>query len=145
MKTIILFLISILVVSYTQAQRTVINLEKNWKFSKGDFQDAIKPGFDDSKWENVTIPHDWAIYGPFDKEVDKQVVAIVQNNEKVATEKTGRTGALPFIGVGWYRVTFDVPDFDADKKVQIIGSVFRISVNSSVDNPVAIFPSADCV
>ena len=117
MKTIILFLISILVVSYTQAQRTVINLEKNWKFSKGDFQDAIKPGFDDSKWENVTIPHDWAIYGPFDKEVDKQVVAIVQNNEKVATEKTGRTGALPFIGVGWYRVTFDVPDFDEGKRV----------------------------
>jgi len=117
MKTIILFLISILVVSYTQAQRTVINLEKNWKFSKGDFQDAIKPGFDDSKWENVTIPHDWAIYGPFDKEVDKQVVAIVQNNENVATEKTGRTGALPFIGVGWYRVTFDVPDFDTGKKV----------------------------
>jgi beta-galactosidase len=35
--------------------------------------------FNDSKWETVTVPHDWAIYGPFDKNVDKQSVAIVQN------------------------------------------------------------------
>ena len=43
-------------------------------------------------WESVRVPHDWAISGPFDKEIDKQVVAIVQNGEKVASEKTGRTG-----------------------------------------------------
>ncbi len=29
----------------------------------------------------VTIPHDWAIYGPFDKEIDKQTIAITQNGE----------------------------------------------------------------
>lgn len=117
MKIIIPFLISILIVSYTQAQRTVIQLEKNWKFSKGDFPEAVNKSFDDNGWESVTVPHDWAIYGPFDKEVDKQVIAIVQNNEKVATEKTGRTGALPFIGVGWYRTEFSVPDFKQRKKV----------------------------
>ena len=117
MKTIISLLISILIVSNIQAQRTVINLEKNWKFSKGDFPAAINIGFNDGGWESVTVPHDWAIYGPFDKEVDKQVIAIVQNNEKVATEKTGRTGALPFIGVGWYRTEFSVPEFQEGKKV----------------------------
>ncbi|HSM49071.1 MAG TPA: DUF4982 domain-containing protein, partial [Draconibacterium sp.] len=117
MKIIIPFLISILVVSYSQAQRTVINLEKNWKFSKGNFPAAINIDFNDTDWETVTVPHDWAIYGPFDKEVDKQVIAIVQNNEKVATEKTGRTGALPFIGVGWYRTEFSVPEFQEGKKV----------------------------
>ncbi len=46
-----------------------------------------------------------------------QVVAITQNNEKVATEKTGRTGALPFIGVGWYRKSFEMPGFQKGKKV----------------------------
>jgi len=117
MKIFIPFLISILIVSNTQAQRTVINLEKNWKFSKGDFPAAINIDFNDIDWETITVPHDWAIYGPFDKEVDKQVIAIVQNNEKVATEKTGRTGALPFIGVGWYRTEFSVPGYMEGKKV----------------------------
>jgi beta-galactosidase len=117
MKIIIPFLISILIVSNSQAQRTVINLEKNWKFSKGNFPAAINIDFNDTDWETVTVPHDWAIYGPFDKEVDKQVIAIVQNNEKVATEKTGRTGALPFIGVGWYRTEFSVPGYKQGKKV----------------------------
>jgi beta-galactosidase len=117
MKIFILFLISILIVSNMQAQRTVIDLEKNWKFTKGDFPAAINIDFNDIDWESVTVPHDWAIYGPFDKEVDKQVIAIVQNNEKVATEKTGRTGALPFIGVGWYRTEFSVPGYKQGKKV----------------------------
>ena len=85
---------------FAQAQRSEVNLEKNWKFSKGDFPEAINANFDDNNWENVTVPHDWAIYGPFDKTVDMQVIAITQNNEKVASEKTGRTGALPFIGDG---------------------------------------------
>ena len=51
----------------------------------------------------VSIPHDWAVKGPFDKDIDKQVVAIEQNGERNATEKTGRTGSLPWIGEGWYR------------------------------------------
>lgn len=117
MKTKILLVITILLAFNALAQRTEINLEKNWKFSKGDFPQAVNADFDDRNWESVTVPHDWAIYGPFDKEVDKQVIAIVQNNEKVATEKTGRTGALPFIGVGWYRTEFSVPDFKPGKKV----------------------------
>ena len=60
-------------------------------------------------WERVTVPHDWAIAGPFDKEIDKQVVAIVENGEKKAGEKTGRTGSLPFIGEGEYRRTVTIP------------------------------------
>ena len=117
MKTILLFLFVISFVFNAVAQRTEITLEKNWKFSKGEFPEAINTGFDDKNWETITVPHDWAIYGPFDKEVDKQVIAITQNNEKVASEKTGRTGALPFIGVGWYRIIFEVPGYKKGKKV----------------------------
>ena len=71
-----------------------------WEFSRG----AGK-----ADWKQVKIPHDWAISGPFDKEHDKQVVAIVQDGEKAATEKTGRSGALPWIGEGWYRRTVEIP------------------------------------
>ncbi|TPV31836.1 glycoside hydrolase family 2 protein [Paucihalobacter ruber] len=99
--------------------RTVITLKKGWKFQKGQHPNAVNPSFDDSTWETVTVPHDWAIYGPFDKEIDKQEVAIMQNFESVATEKTGRTGALPYIGEGWYRNTFSVPNLDDNKKVII--------------------------
>ncbi|ARN77256.1 beta-galactosidase [Nonlabens spongiae] len=97
--------------------REVITLKKDWKFIKGEHPQAFQVDFDDSSWQEVSVPHDWAIYGPFNKEVDKQVVAITQNGEKVATEKTGRTGALPYIGTGWYRTQFTIDDFDASKKV----------------------------
>ena len=103
----------------TNAQTKEWNLETGWKFVKGDRKDAEKLQFDDSSWETVTVPHDWAIYGPFNKEVDKQVVAITQNGEKVASEKTGRTGALPHIGIGWYRKAFKLEQLAKNKKVLI--------------------------
>ena len=92
------------------AQRTETLLEKGWKFSKGDFPEASAACFDDSGWDEVTIPHDWAITGPFDRNIDIQTVAIKQDLEKEATVKTGRTGGLPYIGTGWYRNVFSVPE-----------------------------------
>ncbi|MEY8850153.1 DUF4982 domain-containing protein [Psychroserpens sp. XS_ASV72] len=100
--------------------RKTIVLEDNWKFSKEANEEAFQIDFDDSNWESVSVPHDWAIYGPFDKEIDKQNVAIVQNGEEVATEKTGRTGSLPHIGEGWYRNSFTVPEFDNNKKALLL-------------------------
>ena len=100
--------------------RNVMTLKNGWKFKKGTHPEASVIDFDDSDWEAVTIPHDWAIYGPFDKEIDKQTTAISQNNEDVATEKTGRTGALPYIGEGWYRNTFSLANFNSSKKVILL-------------------------
>lgn len=76
---------------------------KEWEFTKG-----ISTA--DTKWQKVAVPHDWAIYGPFDRENDIQRVAVEQNGEKEETWKTGRTGGLPFIGKGAYRTTFNVAD-----------------------------------
>lgn len=76
----------------------VIKLSDGWEFRRAG-----------GVWERVTVPHDWAIAGPFDKEIDKQIVAIVENGEKKAGEKTGRTGSLPFIGAGEYRRTVTIP------------------------------------
>ena len=100
--------------------RHEVLLEKNWKFLKGDSPEASMIDFNDGKWQTVTVPHDWAIFGPFDKNVDAYKSKITQNNETKETMKTGRTGSLPFIGVGWYRLKFDVPDFKAGKKVTLL-------------------------
>jgi beta-galactosidase len=47
-------------------------------------------------------------------------VAIVQNGEEIASEKTGRTGALPHIGVAWYRNKFTLDKYNKDKKVILL-------------------------
>ncbi len=81
------------VVTATAQTRQVIDL-KTWQFSR-----------DSVNYEAVTIPHDWAINGPFDKKHDLQFVAIEQNGETEKSEKSGRSGALPWTGRGFYRTT----------------------------------------
>ena len=78
------------------AQRNTLNL-KTWQFSR-----------DSINYKPVSIPHDWAINGPFDKKWDLQFVAIEQNGETEKTEKSGRSGALPWIGRGFYKTTIDL-------------------------------------
>lgn len=112
----ILFGLLILITVSIHSQRTEFLIEKGWKFTKGDFPAAVNNTFDDGAWQTVTIPHDWAIYGPFDRKYDLQTVAVTQNAETTATVKTGRTGGLPYIGIGWYRNSFDVDQFDATEK-----------------------------
>ena len=71
------------------AQREVNGFNRDWRFTKGDQPDAARQlTFDDSAWQAVRLPHDWAISGPFDP------------------NGNGGTGKLPWQGVGWYRKTF---------------------------------------
>ena len=74
-----------------------------WKFAKGDQKDAIDVNFADASWENVDLPHDWAIYGPFGKFTEP-----------------GNTGKLPWKGEGWYRKTFELPTEDKGKRLQFL-------------------------
>ncbi len=53
--------------------------------------DYAQPGFDDSAWRKLDLPHDWGIEGPFKQEYP------------------GETGKLPWWGVAWYRKSFDLP------------------------------------
>jgi beta-galactosidase len=77
--------------SFSTQAREVITLQAGWKFFKGHSETAWQVKFDDSKWKQVTIPHDWAITGPFIPDGD------------------GNTGKLPWKGEGWYRNTLDIP------------------------------------
>ncbi len=104
---------------FAQVRREFL-LEKGWKFSREDHPEAISSAFNDSKWQTVTVPHDWAIYGPFSSRNDAQHVAIVQDGQKEATEHAGRTGGLPFVGVGWYRTSFRLTDFGQGQKAMLL-------------------------
>ena len=115
--TAVLFLAT---TSIAEAQtRNQITLKKGWKFTREDNASQSNINFDDSKWQSVTVPHDWAIYGPFDKSNDIHRMAIVQDGQTMAIEHYGRTGGLPFTGAGWYRNNFSIPNFSADKRVKI--------------------------
>lgn len=106
MKLKLLFLLLCLNQMVAGQTRCEINL-KTWEFSS-----------DNTTWREVQIPHDWAIAGPFDKKWDLQKVAITQNGETEATEKSGRSGALPWIGEGWYRCSVEIPQgYDAAELV----------------------------
>jgi len=68
-----------------------ISFNANWRFYKGEAQGAEKPGFNDSQWKLLRLPHDWAIEGPFDEKLNPS------------------TGGLPVSGTGWYRKSFLLP------------------------------------
>ncbi|MCF7802949.1 MAG: DUF4982 domain-containing protein [Candidatus Marinimicrobia bacterium] len=66
----------------------------------GDFP-FVQLNFDDNAWEQVDLPHDWAIDGPFLEGWD--------------TEVSGGMGRLPSPGVAWYRKKLEIPASDANK------------------------------
>lgn len=100
--------------------RTEFLLEKNWKFSRSENVNFADPSFNDKGWQSVVVPHDWAIYGPFSSKNDMQNVAILQDGQTEATEHAGRTGGLPFVGVGLYRTQFEVPQYKKGKRVTVL-------------------------
>ena len=53
----------------------------------------VEASFDDSAWETVNLPHDWAISGPF----------ITDPDYPYAGE-----GRLPSFGIGWYRNSINI-------------------------------------
>ena len=74
--------------------------DANWQFMRGDPSGADLPGFSDSSWQKLNVPHDWSIAGPFDK-----------------SNLTGQGGAFLPAGVGWYRKHFVLSQSSAHKRV----------------------------
>ncbi|MCH5331940.1 MAG: DUF4982 domain-containing protein [Alistipes sp.] len=100
--------------------RTEVLLEKGWRFTREDNPGFSAPQYNDKGWQSVTVPHDWAIYGPFGINNDMQSTAILQDGQTEAMEHAGRTGGLPFVGTGWYRLRFEVPDFYEGKRAELL-------------------------
>lgn len=83
--------------SFAQVHQT-ITLREGWLFSK-----------EGAPFQRVTVPHDWAISGEFDREIDLWKSETVENGKKVVHESAGNTGCLPWPGKGEYKTTFKVP------------------------------------
>jgi beta-galactosidase len=83
------------------ANRRVINFNEGWRFAKGSQAGAEQPAFDDSAWQAVDLPHDWAICGPFNPRDD------------------GYAGKLPWKGQGWYRKVFTLDKAPAGRRVYL--------------------------
>ena len=98
-------------------QRQMLTLTEGWQFSR-----------DNATWKSVNIPHDWAIAGPFDKKWDLQYVAIEQNGEKEKSEKSGRSGALPWIGEGHYRTSVTLPQGYTNATLMVDGAMSNAHV-----------------
>jgi beta-galactosidase len=85
------------------AQSTTELLRADWRFTREpvEIEAASAAGFDDSGWQQVRLPHDWAIAGPFDEAAD------------------GSQGKLPWQGEGWYRKTIDLEAADEGRRVYL--------------------------
>jgi len=93
--------------------REIKLLKYGWKFKKGDYPESIKISFNASDWEEVRVPHDWAIKGPFSPDND------LRTTKEGKVEGTGATGGLPHTGKGWYRLKFNLPEDVKKKRVRI--------------------------
>ncbi len=82
--------------------REATTLQRGWRFARGSHPNAFQVDFDDSGWDTVSVPHDWAISGPFDPDGDAS------------------TAKLPWRGEGWYRNAIEIPSSYARKRVYLI-------------------------
>ncbi len=98
----LMLLILILSVSLSVNAREIISLNSDWKFHLGEAENAQTVDFDDSGWTDVSIPHDWAINGPFDHSLP------------------ANTGKLPWKGIGWYRKHFEMKPDQKEQQVYLI-------------------------
>ena len=98
----VLFLLSIsFALADNSPPRRVENFNRDWRFAKGAQVGAETEDFDDSAWEKVRLPHDWAINGPYEPQGDPH------------------TGKLPWRGEGWYRKFFTLSATDAGNRVYL--------------------------
>ncbi len=100
LATFILFLI--LCFDSDAQIRHIQLLQEGWKFQRGSGGNEYKVDFDDSSWEDVMIPHDWAIDQPFQPEGESN------------------TGKLPWKGQGWYRCNLDIGNDYKDKRLYLL-------------------------
>ncbi|KOG41806.1 glycoside hydrolase family 2 TIM barrel-domain containing protein [Streptomyces resistomycificus] len=92
--------------------RRTVALRDGWRFAlvnpggitdpTGEYADAAAPGYDDSAWREVAVPHDWSI-------------------ELAPTTQHGTTSGTGFFpgGLGWYRLAFTLPPALAGKRISV--------------------------
>lgn len=93
--------ILIATMSYSQKEERIrTSFDFDWKFILNDSAEASSPNYDESKWMDIQLPHDWSILLPFD-------------------EKNGPGMAFLPGGTGWYRKNFKIGAEFKNKKIYI--------------------------
>ena len=72
--------------------REIIPFDTGWRFHLGDESAAKQPGFDDTSWRTLDLPHDWSIEQPINPPPDGE-----------------ENGGFFSHGIGWYRKSFTLP------------------------------------
>ncbi|WP_030954696.1 glycoside hydrolase family 2 TIM barrel-domain containing protein [Streptomyces sp. NRRL S-481] len=92
--------------------RRTVALRDGWRFAlvdpggatdpTGGYAGAHLPGYDDSGWREIAVPHDWSI-------------------EQTPTTRHGTTSGTGFLpgGLGWYRLAFTLPPALAEKRISV--------------------------
>lgn len=86
------------------AQQTTL-FDTGWKFQKGNVKAASSPGYNDSKWRNVDLPHDWSIE-PLEGQNGTTVIGPFSKDGSQGQASTGEVTG----GTAWYRKTFTLND-----------------------------------
>ncbi|MBN2212889.1 MAG: DUF4982 domain-containing protein [Bacteroidales bacterium] len=94
---LVLFMLLVFACKPVETRKTV-GFNSTWKFFLGENDSAMFPGYDDSAWRILNLPHDWSIEGEFRPE----------------HPATPGGGALPG-GTGWYRKSFSANKADSGK------------------------------
>ncbi|MCJ8209007.1 DUF4982 domain-containing protein [Mucilaginibacter sp. RS28] len=102
-----------------QGYREIEQLKKGWFFAKQEMPDALSSQLNGPGWTEVTVPHDWAISGPFSRDNDQQSVRVTEDGEAKEKLRIGRTGGLPFFGIGWYRRLLPITAKDKGKNITV--------------------------
>ncbi|WP_430809499.1 MULTISPECIES: beta-galactosidase GalB [unclassified Carboxylicivirga] len=111
MRYTISFIVLFLIVfsSHGLEKRERIPFNQNWRFCIGETGKESSIEFNDDGWRVLSLPHDWAIEGPFSE------------------EHNARTGGLPVSGTAWYRKRFSL-----DKSYQ--GKIVNLEFDGVMSN-----------
>jgi beta-galactosidase len=129
-KNLFITVLICLTIQVQAQKREVQILDTGWRFLNKEIPTTHINQVDDSSWQTVTVPHDWAIAGPFDMTIDMQAVQVLEDGDKKPKLRTGRTGALPCFGIGWYRKALPISKTDENKRifVEFDGAMSRSKV-----------------
>lgn len=86
------------------------SFDDGWLFYLGDPGGASDPGFDDSGWPPISLPHDWSIEGTFS-----------------ASNPSGVYGGFSPAGIGWYRKTFAAPNLEGQTALIEFDGIYQNS------------------
>jgi len=102
-RPLLFFLLAVFLANSVSAQVSFGKPEKInsvWRFDLGDDATASSPGFNDQRWEEVNLPHDWSVEG------------------QLSPTLASCTGYLPG-GIGWYRKSIEIPATKQGEKVYL--------------------------